>query len=143
MSVHGNNEASKSGQAEETDIYATQGDVEDLAWMEPVYRKFDEQRSILAEQKIALLKEAKRAEMHRVLVEEKLSDMCVQLDQLESSTISLEKRLTALEGRTRMWELLEERSQTVLTELVTEMSNEKQQQIKQDMELFERDLEKQ
>ena len=87
--------------------------------MEPVYRKFDEQRSILAEQKIRLLKEAKRAEVHRVLVEEKLSDMCVRLDQLESSTIGLEKRLTALEGRTRMWESLEERSQTVLTELVT------------------------
>ena len=143
MSVHGNGEAGKSGQAEETDIYATQGDAEDLAWMEPVYRKFDEQRSILAEQKIALLKEAKRAEVHRVLVEEKLSDMCVRLDQLESSTNGLEKRLTALEGRTRMWESLEERSQTVLTELVTEMSREIQQQIKQDMELFERDLEKQ
>ena len=80
---------------------------DDLSWMAPIYEKFDEQRAILIEQKVAVAKEAELAEMHRSLVEDKLSDACVRIDKLECSTDDLENRLSVLERRTRMWESLE------------------------------------
>jgi uncharacterized coiled-coil protein SlyX len=58
------------------------------------------------------------------------------IDKVESLTVEFEKRLNALESRTRMWESLEERYQTVLTELLTEMSRKMQDKFEQDTEFL-------
>ena len=90
-----------------------------------------------------MVKEAEWAEMHRSLVEVKLSNACVRIDKLECSTDDLENRLMVLERHTRMWESLEERYQTVLTELVTKMCREIQDKFEQDLESLKREIEQQ
>jgi hypothetical protein len=49
----------------------------DLAWMAPIYQKFDEQLLILNEQKAAQTEEAKRAENHPVFLLRTNWLMCV------------------------------------------------------------------
>ena len=125
MPTHGESGDETGGRAERSEIYQRDGDLgDDLSWIAPIYEKFDEQRAILIEQKVAMAKEAERAEMLRSLVEDKLSDACVRIDKLECSTDDLENRLSVLERRSRMWESLEERYQAVLSELVTKMCQE-------------------
>ena len=94
MPTPGKGEDEMRGRAERSEIYQQDGD--DLSWMAPIYKKFDEQPAILIEQKLAMAKESERAEIHRSLVEEKLSDACVWIDKLECSTDNLESRLSAL-----------------------------------------------
>lgn len=96
--------------------------------------------SILNEQKLAMLKEAERAEQHRVFVEDKLADMSVRVTQVESTATNLVKRVAALEKRTRLWESLEERYETVLSQLVGEAYSEIRDKFKQEVESLERDV---
>ena len=92
------------------------------------------------EQNEAMAKEAGRAEIHRSLVEDKLSDACARIDKLECSTVYLENRVSVLERRLRTWESLEERYQTVLAELVSKMCGEIQDNLQQDLESLKRDI---
>ena len=63
MPTHGEGEDETGGRAERREIYQRDGDLgDDLSWMAPIYEKFDEQRAILIEQKLAMTKEAERAE---------------------------------------------------------------------------------
>ncbi len=110
----------------------------DLAWMAPIYQKFDEQLLILNEQKAAQAEEAKRAENHRVFIEDKLVDVCSRLTQVESTTVDLAKRLDALETCSRSWKSLEERYQAILSEMLSDMYREMQDKYKQDLESLER-----
>ncbi len=97
----------------------------DLAWMAPIYQKFDEQLLILNEQKAAQAEEAKRAENHRVFIEDKLVDVCSRLTQVESTTVDLAKRLDALETCSRSWRSLEERYQAILSKMLSDMYTSK------------------
>ena len=141
MPIHGEHGNETDVRAERSEIYQRDGDLGDeLSWMAPIYEKFDEQRAILMEQKEAMAKEAGRAEIHRSLVEDKLSDACARIDKLECSTVDLENRLSVLERRSRTWESLEERYQTVLAELVTKMCGEIQDNLQQDLESLKREI---
>jgi hypothetical protein len=79
MSVHGNNDIEIGVRVGRGDEYPRDVDMDDdLAWMEPIYQKFDELQATVNEQRVAQSKEAERAEIHCVLVEDKLSDVCVR-----------------------------------------------------------------